>query len=81
MPGTEPEHGSARRLLEVADLAVGGFDHGVDGLVQCVVLHLELLDLGIGLVGLDAGTWAFHCHIQEHADAGMMTLVEVSERT
>lgn len=37
--------------------------------------------IDIGLVGLDAGTWAFHCHIQEHADAGMMTLVEVSERT
>lgn len=32
----------------------------------------------IGLVALDAGTWALHCHIQEHADAGMMTTFTVS---
>lgn len=25
----------------------------------------------------DSGTWAMHCHIQEHADAVMMTLFEV----
>lgn len=34
----------------------------------------------IGLVALDPGTWVLHCHIQEHAEAGMMTLVDVAER-
>lgn len=34
----------------------------------------------IGVVALDAGTWAFHCHIQEHAAAGMMTIVDVVQR-
>jgi len=32
----------------------------------------------IGIVPLDAGLWANHCHILEHAEAGMMTLFEVS---
>jgi len=27
----------------------------------------------IGLVPLDEGTWLLHCHIQEHAEAGMAT--------
>lgn len=31
----------------------------------------------IGLIALDAGTWALHCHIQEHAEAGMMTTFTV----
>ncbi len=31
----------------------------------------------VGLVPLDAGKWALHCHILEHAAAGMMTLVHV----
>lgn len=31
----------------------------------------------VGLVPLDEGLWAMHCHIQEHAEAGMMTLVDV----
>lgn len=31
----------------------------------------------IGLVPLDKGEWLQHCHIQEHAEAGMMTIVEV----
>jgi FtsP/CotA-like multicopper oxidase with cupredoxin domain len=26
---------------------------------------------------MDWGSWVMHCHILEHADAGMMTLVEV----
>ncbi len=38
-------------------------------------------EIDIGLVALDTGTWAFHCHIQEHADAGMMTLVDVNDRS
>jgi len=34
----------------------------------------------IGLVPLDAGRWMLHCHVLEHAEAGMMTLVEVEDR-
>ena len=35
----------------------------------------EMVD--IGLVPRDVGTWALHCHIQEHHDSGMMTMVKV----
>lgn len=31
----------------------------------------------VGLVPLDEGVWMLHCHILEHAESGMMTLVEV----
>jgi len=31
----------------------------------------------VGTVPLDAGRWMAHCHILEHAEAGMMTLVDV----
>ena len=31
----------------------------------------------IGLVPIDKGTWVNHCHILEHAEAGMLTVVEV----
>lgn len=31
----------------------------------------------IGLVPLDKGEWAQHCHILEHAEAGMMSIVTV----
>lgn len=31
----------------------------------------------IALVPLDEGVWANHCHVLEHAEAGMMTVVEV----
>ncbi|HEY5453142.1 MAG TPA: multicopper oxidase domain-containing protein, partial [Polyangia bacterium] len=41
-----------------------------------VLMHSkETID--IGLVPLDAGRWMMHCHILEHAEAGMMTLFEV----
>ncbi|MEA2626993.1 MAG: hypothetical protein QOD06_3038, partial [Candidatus Binatota bacterium] len=41
-----------------------------------VLVHRkETVDVGI--VPLDRGTWMLHCHIQEHAEAGMMTLLEV----
>ncbi len=32
----------------------------------------------IGLVPLDKGLWANHCHILEHAEAGMMSVVRVN---
>ncbi|MDX2169180.1 MAG: multicopper oxidase domain-containing protein, partial [Deltaproteobacteria bacterium] len=41
-----------------------------------VLVHpKEVVD--VGLVPLDAGVWMLHCHILEHAESGMMTLVEI----
>jgi FtsP/CotA-like multicopper oxidase with cupredoxin domain len=41
-----------------------------------VLVHSkETID--IGLVPLDPGQWMMHCHILEHAEAGMMTLFDV----
>lgn len=41
-----------------------------------VLVHpKEVVD--VGLVPLDPGVWMLHCHILEHAESGMMTLVEV----
>jgi FtsP/CotA-like multicopper oxidase with cupredoxin domain len=41
-----------------------------------VLVHAnERID--IGLVPLDAGNWMMHCHILEHAEAGMMTMIDV----
>jgi len=41
-----------------------------------VLVHArESID--IGLVPLDAGDWMMHCHILEHAEAGMMTMLAV----
>ncbi|MGR8933110.1 MAG: multicopper oxidase family protein [Gammaproteobacteria bacterium] len=31
----------------------------------------------IGLVAIDKGSWAFHCHILEHAEAGMMRTLAI----
>jgi FtsP/CotA-like multicopper oxidase with cupredoxin domain len=43
-----------------------------------VLIHArETVD--IGLVPLDAGDWMMHCHILEHAEAGMMTMLAVRE--
>ena len=33
--------------------------------------------IDVGMVPMDPGKWMLHCHILEHADSGMMTLVEV----
>ena len=33
--------------------------------------------IDIGLIPLDKGLWANHCHILEHAEAGMMTTIDV----
>jgi FtsP/CotA-like multicopper oxidase with cupredoxin domain len=41
-----------------------------------VLLHAKDT-VDVGLVPLDEGRWMLHCHILEHAEAGMMTLVEV----
>jgi FtsP/CotA-like multicopper oxidase with cupredoxin domain len=31
----------------------------------------------IGVIATDAGSWMLHCHILEHAEAGMMTTIRV----
>lgn len=36
-------------------------------------------EIDIGIVPMDAGTWMMHCHILEHAEAGMMTTIAVTE--
>jgi len=42
-----------------------------------VLIHArETVDLGV--VPLDEGDWMLHCHILEHAEAGMMTTLRVS---
>jgi FtsP/CotA-like multicopper oxidase with cupredoxin domain len=41
-----------------------------------VLIHAkETVDIGV--VPLDEGSWMMHCHILEHAEAGMMTMLEV----
>ena len=35
----------------------------------------EVIDVGI--VPLDEGTWVSHCHVLEHAEAGMLTVIKV----
>ena len=42
-----------------------------------VLVHgKETVDVGV--VPLDDGMWMLHCHILEHAEAGMMTMIHVS---
>ncbi len=35
-------------------------------------------EVDIGVVPTEAGTWMMHCHILEHAEAGMMTTIAVT---
>jgi FtsP/CotA-like multicopper oxidase with cupredoxin domain len=43
-----------------------------------VLVHgRETIDIGV--VPTDAGSWMMHCHILEHAEAGMMTMIDVTE--
>jgi FtsP/CotA-like multicopper oxidase with cupredoxin domain len=34
----------------------------------------------IGLVPQDVGRWMIHCHILEHAEAGRMSVIDVTAR-
>lgn len=43
-----------------------------------VLIHANE-EIDVGLVPTDAGTWMMHCHILEHAEAGMMTTIDVVE--
>ena len=40
-----------------------------------LILAHETVDIAV--VPLDAGEWMMHCHILEHAEAGMMTMLDV----
>ena len=48
-----------------------------EGFFRDVVLIYPRETVDIALIPWDKGDWANHCHIQEHADAGMMTIVKV----
>ena len=43
-----------------------------------VLLHANET-VEVGVVPQDIGLWMLHCHILEHAESGMMTLVEVTD--
>ena len=34
-------------------------------------------EVDVGLVAEERGQWMMHCHVLEHADSGMMTLLSV----
>jgi FtsP/CotA-like multicopper oxidase with cupredoxin domain len=64
-------HGMFFRLLARNGVAVD------EPFFRDTVLMHSKETIDIGLVPLDAGKWMMHCHILEHAEAGMMTLFEV----
>ncbi len=65
-------HGMFFRLL-----ARNGAPSGETWFRDTVLIHpREQID--IGLVPTDPGTWMMHCHILEHAEAGMMTTIAVT---
>lgn len=45
------------------------------------VLLSRYESVDVGMVPIDWGRWMMHCHILEHADAGMMTEIRVGEPT
>jgi FtsP/CotA-like multicopper oxidase with cupredoxin domain len=60
-------------------LAVNG--EPVDlGQFQDSVLLFKDDVVDVGLIAVDEGTWGVHCHILEHAHAGMTTLITVSDQ-
>jgi FtsP/CotA-like multicopper oxidase with cupredoxin domain len=48
-----------------------------EGFFRDTVLVHGRETVDIGLVPLDPGNWMMHCHVLEHAEAGMMTMIEV----
>jgi FtsP/CotA-like multicopper oxidase with cupredoxin domain len=61
-------------------LARNGVPAGEAFFRDTVLIHgNETID--IGLVPLDVGDWMLHCHILEHAEAGMMTMLQVHDGT
>jgi FtsP/CotA-like multicopper oxidase with cupredoxin domain len=64
-------HGQFFRLLERNGAPVDE-PHWRD----TVLLHAKET-VEVGLVPIDPGRWMMHCHVLEHAESGMMSLVEV----
>src|SRR5262249_8422833 len=64
-------HGMFFRLLARAGSAVD------EPFFRDTVLIKARESVDVGLVPLDVGRWMMHCHILEHAEAGMMTTIDV----
>lgn len=61
-------HGQLLKVVTRSGVAVD------EDFFRDTVLLMPSETIEIGPVAVDAGTWALHCHIQEHAEAGMMTI-------
>ncbi len=66
-------HGMFFKVLARDDVAVD------EGFFRDTVLIHGGENIDIGLVPLDEGEWMMHCHILEHAEAGMMTMISVRD--
>lgn len=64
-------HGQFFKVLARDDQAVN------EPFLRDTILIKPRQSVDLGLFPLDEGTWANHCHILEHAEAGMMTVVKV----
>jgi FtsP/CotA-like multicopper oxidase with cupredoxin domain len=64
-------HGMFFRLLARNGVAVD------EPFFRDTVLVHPKEEIDIGVVPTEAGTWMMHCHILEHAEAGMMTTIDV----
>ncbi len=51
-----------------------------DPFFRDTVLLFRRETIDVGMVPVDWGRWMMHCHILEHAEAGMMTEIHVGER-
>ena len=51
-----------------------------DPFFRDTVLLFRRDTIDVGMVPIDWGRWMMHCHILEHADAGMMTEIRVGDR-
>lgn len=64
-------HGQFFKLLAIDDQAAH------ENFWRDTILIGPKSSVDIGLVPIDKGVWANHCHILEHAEAGMMSTVKV----
>ncbi len=64
-------HGQFFQVTAIDGVAVD------NGHLRDTVLVYPGENIDLAMAPVDVGTWAVHCHIQEHAEAGMMTLLEV----
>jgi FtsP/CotA-like multicopper oxidase with cupredoxin domain len=65
-------HGMFFRLLSRNGVAVA------EPFFRDTVLVHAKETIDVGVVPLDSGRWMMHCHILEHAEAGMMTFTDVT---